>query len=226
MEPVFLVFETWWWVAPTAVGLGAASYGALTTGRRRVRRLELDAARREVTAAQTAIVSARADVRAARARMMATQADRGTWVPGFLSAPEEYREVQAAKHAQRAAVMTLRAKRMAVSAARARMTAATGNPAAAPLAVLMGRHDAVTARWLDYETDVAKLIAYPQMTDARHPSTAAFLVCRGEASRLRPPSAQARITPAEFLAYRDAVRALEVAFGVAEQDARRSVSRG
>jgi len=221
-----VLLEAWWWVAPTTVALGAASYGALTTGRRRVRRLEVDAARHEVGAAQTAIVSARAEVRAAQARMMAAQADRGTWVPGFLSAPDEHREVLAAKQAQRAAVMTLRAKRMAVSAARARMSAATRNPAAAPLAVLMRRHDAVTARWLDYETDVAKLIAYPQMTDARHPRTAAFLVCRGEAARLRPASAQARITPAEFVAYRDAVHALEVSFGVAEQDARRSVSRG
>lgn len=226
MEPVFAVFEAWWWAAPAAVGLGGVSYGALTAGRRRARRVEVDAARQEVTAAHAAIIMARANARAAHARMLTAQADTGTWLPGFLSAPEAYRELQAAKRAQRAAVTTLRAKRMAVSAARARMAAATRDPSAAPLTALMSRHDAVTARWLDYETDVAKLIAFPQMTDARHPSTAAFLVRRAQASDLRPPSARARITPAEFVAYRDAVGALEASFAVAEQDARRSVPRG
>jgi hypothetical protein len=169
---------------------------------------------------------ARANARAARARMLTAQADTGTWLPGFLSAPDAYRELQTAKRAQRAAVTNLRAKRMAVSAARARMAAAHRDPSVAPLAVLMARHDAVTARWLDYETDVAKLIAFPQMSDARHPSTAAFLVRRAEASGLRPATAQTRVTPAEFVAYRDAVQALELAFAVAEQDARRSVPRG
>jgi hypothetical protein len=106
------------------------------------------------------------------------------------------------------------------------MAAATRDPSAAPLAALLRRHDAVTARWLDYETDVAKLIAFPQMTDARHPSTAAFLVHRAEASRLRPASATARITAVDFVAYRDAVQALEGAFAIAEYDARRSVPRG
>lgn len=226
MEPVFALFEAWWWAAPATVGLGVASYSALTAGRRRQRRLEVDAARRDVTAAHAAIVMARAEARAAHARMLTAQAETGTWLPGFLSAPEAHRELQAARRAQRAAVTTLRAKRMAVSAARARMAAATRDPSAAPLAALMRRHDAVTARWLDYETDVAKLIAFPQMTDARHPSTAAFLVRRAEASRLRPASPTARITAVDFVAYRDAVQALEAAFGVAEYEARRSVPRG
>jgi hypothetical protein len=226
MEPVFALFEAWWWVGPATVGLGGVSYATLTSGRRRTRRLEVDAARREVTSAQAAIGMARADARAAHARMLAARAETGTWLPGFLSAPEAYRELQLAKRAQRSAVTTLRAKRMAVSAARARMAAASRDPSAAPLAALMRRHDNVTARWLDYETDVAKLIAYPQMTDARHPSTAAFLVRRAEASHLRPASATARITAIDFVAYRDAVQALEAAFSVAEYDARRSVPRG
>src|SRR5690606_19199498 len=40
---------------------------------------------------------------------------------------------------------------------------------------LMHAHDEVTARWLDYELDVAKLIAFPAMSDGRQPLTAAFL---------------------------------------------------
>ena len=225
MEPVFALFEAWWWAAPAAIGLGAVSYGALTTGRRRQRRLEVDAARREVAVAHTAIVVARADARAARARMLTAQARpargsrfhlRAGGLPG--AADGEARAARGGDDAPREAH------------GRERRSCPHGRggsrPPAAPLAALMTRHDAVTARWLDYETDVAKLIAYPQMTDARHPSTAAFLVRRAEASRLRPASARARVTAVEFAAYRDAVYALEAAFAVAEQDARRSVPRG
>ena len=85
-----------------------------------------------MTAAHAAIIMARATRAPPDARMLTAQADTGTWLPGFLSAPEAYRELQAAKRAQRAAVTTLRAKRMAVSAARARMAAATRDPSAAP----------------------------------------------------------------------------------------------
>lgn len=226
MEPVFAMLEAWWWIAPTAVGLGAVSYGALTTGRRRARRLEVDAARHEVAAAQAAIVSARADVRTAQARMLTAQADTAPWMPAFLSTPDAHREVLAAKRAERAAQMTLRAKRIAVSAARARMNAAGGAASATPLTALCARHDAVTARWLDYETDVALLIAYPQMTDARHPSTAAYLLAQREALRLRPPTTQVRVSPADFVAYRESVVRVEEAFAAAETSARRSVSRG
>lgn len=225
MEPVFEALGAWWWVAPAVISAGAVGYGILTANRRRARRLEVDAARQEVATAQAAIVAARADVRQAQAQLLAEQADRGTWVPAFLSAPDAHRDLQNAKRAHRSALLTLRARRIAVTAARARMHATAGEPAGTPLSQAMARHDAITARWLDYETDVAKLIAYPKMTDARHPATGAFLIAQREATRLRPASPVARVTLAEYLSYRDAVQSLETAFTSAEREARRTASR-
>jgi hypothetical protein len=92
---------------------------------------------------------------------------------------------------------------------------------AAQLEKLFAAHDAVTARWLDYELDVAKLIAFPAMSDGRQPLTAAFLRARKVADRLRPPSTKSRVTPAQLTEYRNAVTDYEVAFDVAERDARR-----
>ncbi|WP_333783417.1 hypothetical protein [Microbacterium sp. ET2] len=79
----------------------------------------------------------------------------------------------------------------------------------------------MTARWLDYELDVAKLIAFPAMSDGRQPLTAAFLRAKRVADRLRPPSATARISPEQLREYREAVTDYEVAFDLAERDARR-----
>lgn len=86
---------------------------------------------------------------------------------------------------------------------------------------LFAAHDAVTARWLEYELDVAKLIAFPAMSDGRQPLTAAFLRAKKVADGLRPASAKARITKDQLAEYRDAVTDFEVAFDVAERDARR-----
>jgi len=86
---------------------------------------------------------------------------------------------------------------------------------------LFAAHDAVTARWLDYELDVAKLIAYPTISDGRHPLTAAFLRAKKTADRLRPASAKAHLTDQELAAYAAAVTDYEVAFDVAEREARR-----
>ena len=86
---------------------------------------------------------------------------------------------------------------------------------------LFAAHDAVTARWLDYELDVAKLIAFPAMSDGRQPLTAAFLRAKRVADGLRPASAKARITHDQLTEYRNAVADFEVAFDVAERDARR-----
>jgi hypothetical protein len=223
MEPLFQLVSEWWWGGPALVALGAAAYSRLTLGRRRARRLEVDAARHEVTAAQAAVISARAQTRAAQARMFAAQADRKTRVPAFLSVPVEHRELQSAKQAQRSAVMALRAKRIEVTAARARMHAMPHRAAqdGLPLAQLVREHDAITAQWLEYETDPLKGIAFPQMTDARHPRTAAYLLAQREAMRLRPSSASTRFTPQQYVAYRDAIRALDAAFAIAEEDALR-----
>jgi hypothetical protein len=86
---------------------------------------------------------------------------------------------------------------------------------------LFASHDAVTARWLDYELDVAKLIAFPAMSDGRQPLTAAFLRAKRVADGLRPASAKARLTKDQLSEYRNAVADYEVAFDVAERDARR-----
>ena len=86
---------------------------------------------------------------------------------------------------------------------------------------LFDAHDEVTHRWLDYELDVAKLIAFPAMSDGRQPLTAAFLRARKVADRLRPASVKVKVTKEQLDEYRNAVTDFEVAFDVAERDARR-----
>ena len=100
---------------------------------------------------------------------------------------------------------------------------AGGRDSGAPtqLERLFAAHDSVTARWLEYELDVAKLIAFPAMSDGRQPLTAAFLRAKKIADGLRPASVKARITKDQLTEYRNAVTDFEVAFDVAERDARR-----
>lgn len=86
---------------------------------------------------------------------------------------------------------------------------------------LMDTHDEVTKRWLSYELDVAKLIAFPAMSDGRQPLTAKFLRAKKVADHLRPASARMKIDAASLAEYREAVNDYEVAFDVAEKDARR-----
>lgn len=86
---------------------------------------------------------------------------------------------------------------------------------------LFDAQDAVTKRWLEYELDVAKLIAFPAMSDGRQPLTAAFLRAKKVADRLRPASVKVKLTKEQLDEYRNAVTDYEVAFDVAERDARR-----
>ncbi|MBO0981188.1 hypothetical protein [Microbacterium sp. SD291] len=86
---------------------------------------------------------------------------------------------------------------------------------------LFAEHDEITARWLDYELDVAKLIAFPAMSDGRQPLTAAFLRAKRTADALRPASAEAKVSERQVSEYLDAVGAYAVAFEIAEKDARR-----
>ena len=86
---------------------------------------------------------------------------------------------------------------------------------------LFAEHDEITARWLDYELDVAKLIAFPAMSDGRQPLTAAFLRAKKIADTLRPESSDAKVSETEIAEYLDAVGNYAVAFEVAERDARR-----
>ncbi len=67
----------------------------------------------------------------------------------------------------------------------------------APLERLHAAHEAVTVRWMRYETDPALQISYPAMTDVKHPQTAAYLRAAGHAAEMRRAAA-GRITPAEF----------------------------
>lgn len=91
---------------------------------------------------------------------------------------------------------------------------------------LFAAHDAVTQRWLDYELDVAKLIDYPAMSDGRQPLTAAFLKAKKVADRARPASSSAKVTADQVAEYREAVTDYEVAFDLAERDARRQSTSG
>lgn len=95
------------------------------------------------------------------------------------------------------------------------------SPTQPQLEKLFAEHDAVTARWLDYELDVAKLIAFPTISDGRQPLTAAFLRAKKHADRLRPASAKAHLSDHELNDYANAVTDFEVAFDVAEREARR-----
>jgi hypothetical protein len=86
---------------------------------------------------------------------------------------------------------------------------------------LMRAHDEVNQRWLDYELDAGKLIDFPMMTDVREPLTVAFLRCKREADALRPESAEEPLSKIQLGEYRSAVNAYDVAFRVAESEARR-----
>lgn len=86
---------------------------------------------------------------------------------------------------------------------------------------LIDSHDAVNRRWLDYELDVGKLIDFPVMTDVREPMTVAFLRAKRTADSLRPGAPEDITTAAQLGEYREAVHSFELAFDVAEREARR-----
>ncbi|MBO1266638.1 hypothetical protein [Arthrobacter cavernae] len=89
------------------------------------------------------------------------------------------------------------------------------------VAALIAAHDAVNQRWLDYELDVGKLIDFPVMTDVREPLTVAFLRAKKEADGLRPAAPGEITTAARLAEYRAAVNGFELAFDVAEREAKR-----
>ena len=86
---------------------------------------------------------------------------------------------------------------------------------------LVDSHDAVNRRWLDYELDVGKLIDFPVMTDVREPLTVEFLRAKRRADSLRPGAPEDLTTAAQLGEYREAVHGFELAFDVAEREARR-----
>lgn len=99
--------------------------------------------------------------------------------------------------------------------------AAAEQASQAQVRALLAAHDSVNHRWLDYELDVGKLIDFPVMTDVREPLTVAFLRAKKEADGLRPDAPEDITTPARLAEYRAAVHGFEVAFDVAEREAKR-----
>lgn len=129
---------------------------------------------------------------------------------GAINARAKHREVQARRR-HREQLELIRAQ---------------GGASPAPLPAsddqqrVVDAHDAVTHRWLEYELDASKLISYPAMSDGRQPLTAAFLRAKKVADNLRPRGGET-LVPDRLKEYRDAVTDYEVAFDVAERDARR-----
>lgn len=145
------------------------------------------------------------------------------WERGARQRHKRRLEVIAAKSELKAAQAAARSKPVTASGAAAPATTAAAGAAtqAAQLEGLFAAHDEIAARWLDYELDVAKVIAFPAMSDGRQPLTAAFLRAKRVADGLRPASSKARLTAEQLAEYRNAVTDFEVAFDVAERDARR-----
>lgn len=212
MEPLILLVQGWWWVAPAAASAGAVSYMGLTTGRRRARRLELDASRHEETQAYRALATAKAQLRAAQADVLAERARSGS-----AASLRAKRALQSARDAERAASFALRASRARVKASYVQYRASSTTEAL-PIERLHAAHDAVNARWLTYETDVDKALAYPLVTDSRHPAALAFLEAQRRAQFLRPTPGR-RVAPEEFVRYRIAVEEMESTLAEAERQA-------
>lgn len=220
MEPFLAVFAEFWWIGPTMIGAGALGLLGLRSGQSsKARRLAYDASREALRAAHQDALAARHGVRIARAELARAQAAR---TAGYAR-PEEVgaarRALDSAQRETRAAAATLRARRANLSADRAALAVRSTDPAHLPLARVMAADDAVTARWMEYETDAARQLSFPAMSDARVPQTAAFLAAHRAARSLRPSSPSARITPAQFGAYRDAVARVHHGFDVAEAEA-------
>lgn len=231
MEPLLALAADFWWIAPATVAAGVAGWIGVRVNRRSdvhpvramprgaARRLELDAARHELESAKTAATRSQALLRVAQAELLRVEADRAaSRAPGGAVAAAR-RRVQSARADVKATTAAVRARRAAVGAARATIPSARTDRSAYPLGLLMAEHDALTTRWMAYETDPAKLIAYPSMSDSRSPLLAEFLSADQRARWLRPSSVDARMTPADFAAYRSAVSHAQDAFDAAEREA-------
>lgn len=229
VDPLWAILAEGWWAVPAsigAVGAGALGWWGMRAQRDgKARRLELDAAKHALGAGRQAVTRARADVHAARAGVARADAERlaGRASPADVATARH--ELAQAQRVQSAATADLVARRADVRAARASVPNRDAGPDALPLARLMATHDTITAEWMSYETDPAKAISYPSMSDAREPLTAVFLRERQQAQWLRPTSSAAAaprqkpISPADYGAYRDAVRRMSRAFAAAERDA-------
>lgn len=218
MDPFWAVAAEFWWTAPVLAGAGAMTVlGVRRAAAGGGRRLGYDAARLDLQTAQRAATEARLSVRVARAELTGLVAGRAAGSAHATEVSGARRALRDAEAAARSASAAVRARRAQLEAARAEL-ALTADPQRRPLPRTIAAHDAVIARWMAYETDPAKLIAYPSIGDVRDPSTAAFLVALDEARQARPAT-ERKVTPAEFGAYRDTVAHLGRAFDIAERDA-------
>lgn len=219
VNPLLLLVAEWWWIAPAAVGAGAVTtVGLRRRGITSGRRLGFDAARDDLSEAQHEAGQRKRAVKLARAEHARLVAERTASRTTSAEVASARRVLLQAERDAKAATADVRARRVQLSVARAEIPAPSKRERY-PVARLQRAHEAITARWMDYETDPAKLIAYPTMSDAKDPATAAFLSASRHALDLRP-AIGARTTTAEFAAYRDAVAHLERTFDVAEHTAK------
>jgi hypothetical protein len=85
---------------------------------------------------------------------------------------------------------------------------------------ITAHHNQTDARWFSYETDIAKLLDFPMMTEMRDPLTVAFHKARQRAEFLRPEHVDDVLDDRDAqLEYRDAVNDYVSAFDVAEAEA-------
>jgi hypothetical protein len=219
MDPLWALLAEYWWIGPIVIGTGAVGVWGLRHQRTvHARRLDYEAAKLDLRAAREAASAGRSALRVARTELARVQAERGASRATGADVASARHELGVAQRDAKAAAATVRARRARVTAARAALPASVA-PEARPLARVMAAHDAITARWMDYETDPGKLIAFPAMSDGRQPLTGAYLAVRAEAQRLRPASASVRMTAAGYAQYRDAVAQLTRAFDAAEREA-------
>ncbi|MEV4774006.1 hypothetical protein [Microbacterium sp. LWH12-1.2] len=216
MDPLLLLTQ-WWWIAPTVAGAGAVGViGLRRRGGSGGRRLAYDAARHDLKVAKQTAAEGRSAVKVARADLAHVTAQRAAQRATPEQVASAKRMLREKERDAKTAAAELRARQARLAAARAAIPTAS---APRPLERLHAAHDAVTARWMQYETDAARQIAYPAMTDIKRPATAAYLRAAGHASELRR-GATGKVTPTAFAAYRDAVADLERAFDVAEHAAK------
>lgn len=223
MDPFFAFAAEFWWLAPTAVAGGAASFAGLRYGRRqRARALEYAGAKHELTVARVRLLTARAQAKSAQAALLVAKSARqgGRGSVGEIEAARQ--GVSEAQRELRSAQTAVRGRRVQVKAARALMRRMPRGDEHLPLSRLVAEHDAVLSSWVAYETDPAKAIAFPTMSDARIPATAALLTAMDTARWLRPRPGKPTLTPEEFARYRAAVTQLEAAFRTAEAAAWRA----
>lgn len=180
------------------------------------KRLGYDAARLELRQAQVGARTAADAVRVARADAARIAADRAASRADSTAVASARRALRDAQLASKAAMARVKAGRARVAAERS----ALGSATVLPLDRLRARHEAVLVRWMQYETDPARAIAYPAMSDGRAPYTAVFLAAVEHARDRRPPSEGVRITASDFDSYRLAVDDLERSFDTAERAAR------